>query len=116
MLLVGRCPRVNKSHCRLPDTRRIIRSRREVEEHLHIQQITTCPVSQGLGEVRRDEALTVKIPLGVDGGVALGTPGRSMPRPDPRSVAGDLFAVVRTRRDLRFERMGAVGAHSVETQ
>lgn len=102
-------------------TGRITRSRRDDKEHVLIQQITTCPVCQGRGsklehpcpqcqgrgEVEQEESLTVKIPVGVEEGLVLRIPGKGMPSPDPGGVAGDLFAVVHTRRDPRFERMGA---------
>ena len=102
-------------------TGRMTRSRRDDKEHVLIQQITTCPVCQGRGsksehpcpkcqgsgEVEQEESLTVKIPVGVEEGLALRIPGKGMPSPDPGGMAGDLFAVVRTRPDERFERVGA---------
>ncbi|MBK5206353.1 MAG: DnaJ domain-containing protein [Polaromonas sp.] len=101
-------------------TGRITRSRRDDKEHVLIQQISTCPACegrgstlehpcpqcQGRGEVEQEESLTVKIPVGVEEGLALRIPGKGMPSPEPGGVAGDLFAVVRTRPDSRFERMG----------
>ncbi len=100
---------------------RITHSRRSAKEQVLIQQITTCPSCQGrgsqlqhpcrqcqgLGEVEQEESLTVKIPVGVEEGLALRIPGKGMASPDPGGVAGDLFAVVRTRPDARFERVGA---------
>lgn len=100
---------------------RITRSRREEKEHLLIQQISTCPTCHGRGsiieqpclkcggrgEVAVDESLTVKIPLGIEEGIALRIPAKGMPSPDPAGLAGDLFVVVRTRQDPRFERSGA---------
>ena len=102
-------------------TGRITHSRRDDKEHVLIQQITTCPAChgrgstlvhpcpqcQGRGEVEQEESLTVKIPVGVEEGLALRIPGKGMPSPEPGGVAGDLFAVVRTQPDPRFERMGA---------
>lgn len=101
-------------------TGRITHSRRDDKEHVLIQQITTCPVChgrgskidhpcpqcQGRGEVEQEESLTVKIPVGVEEGLALRIAGKGMPSREPGGVAGDLFAVVRTRPDSRFERMG----------
>lgn len=102
-------------------TGRITRSRREEKEHVLIQQITTCPAChgrgvklehpcpqcQGQGVVEQEESLTVKIPVGAEEGLALRLPGKGMPSPDAQGVAGDLFAVVRTQPDARFQRMGA---------
>ena len=100
---------------------RITHSRRDDKEHVLIQHITTCaacggqgfihvhpcPQCQGSGEVEQEESLTVKIPVGAEEGLALRIPGKGMPSPDAGGVAGDLFAVVRTQPDPRFERLGA---------
>lgn len=100
---------------------RLTRSRRDDKEHVLIQQITTCPachgrgsviehpcpVCRGSGESAQEESLTVKIPVGVEEGMALRIPGKGMPSPDAGGMAGDLFAVVHTRRDPRFERAGS---------
>jgi len=100
---------------------RITRSRREEKEHVLIQQVTLCPSChgrgsviehpcpecRGSGEVQREESLTVKIPVGIEEGMALRIPGKGMPSPDPGGTAGDLFVVVYARRDPRFERSGA---------
>lgn len=100
---------------------RLIHSRRDDKEHVLIQQITTCPSCQGRGivlahpcgqcqgrgEVAQEERLSVKIPVGVEEGMALRIPGKGMPGPAPGGVAGDLLVVVRSRPDTRFERVGA---------
>ena len=100
---------------------RITHSRRDDKEHVLIQQITTCnacggqgfthvhpcPPCDGRGEVEQEESLTVKIPIGAEEGLGLRIPGKGMPSPDAGGVAGDLFAVVRTQPDPRFERVGA---------
>lgn len=100
---------------------RLVQSRREQKDHVLIQKISTCPACQGRGtrlahpcpqcqgrgEVAQDERLSVKIPVGVEEGMALRIPGKGMPSPEPGGVAGDLFAVVRSRPDARFERAGA---------
>ncbi|HEX5392272.1 MAG TPA: J domain-containing protein [Rhodocyclaceae bacterium] len=102
-------------------TGRITRSRREDKEHVLIQQISTCPACLGRGsivehpcpecggsgEVEKEESLTVKIPVGVEEGMALRIPGKGMPSPDTGGMPGDLFAVVHTQHDPRFERAGA---------
>ncbi len=100
---------------------RLTRSRQEKKEHVLIQQITTCPAChgrgsiiehpcpkcRGSGEMEQEETLMVKIPQGVEEGMALRIPGKGMPSPETGGTSGDLFVVVRTRRDPRFERVGA---------
>lgn len=54
-----------------------------------------------------EEDLTVKIPKGVEEGMALRIPGKGMPSPEAGGIAGDMFVVVHSRRDPRFERSGA---------
>jgi molecular chaperone DnaJ len=86
-----------------------------------IQQITTCPSCRGRRElieqpcpecngrreVEREEKLTVNIPAGVEEGMALRIPGRGLPSRDARGAAGDLFVVIQSAPDSRFERDGA---------
>jgi molecular chaperone DnaJ len=86
-----------------------------------VQQITTCVACHGRGniienpcpdcsargEVAREEALTVKIPVGVEEGMALRIPGRGLPDREPGAAPGDLFVVVRSATDPRFVRDGA---------
>lgn len=102
-------------------TGRITRSRREEKEHLLIQQISMCPDCHGRGSIvdhpcpecggsgatEQEESLTVKIPVGIEEGMALRIPGKGMSGPGGSGGPGDLFVVVRTRRDPRFERSGA---------
>jgi len=102
-------------------TGRITHSSQKDKGHILIQQISTCPACQGRGsiidhpcakchgsgEVDLEEDLTVKIPRGVEEGMALRIPGKGMPSPEAGGVTGDLFVVVRTREDPRFERAGA---------
>lgn len=102
-------------------TGRITRSQREDQEHVLIQHITTCPECQGRGYKlehpctqckgrgvsEQDELLTVKIPVGAEDGLSLRVPGKGMPSPDTGGKTGDLYAVVRTQPDARFERVGA---------
>jgi len=66
-----------------------------------------CPDCRGLGSVERVERLQVKIPPGIEDGMALRVPGRGVPPQSARGVPGDLYVVVRTARDPRFERDGA---------
>ena len=100
---------------------RVSRSTRREKQHVVIQQISVCPTCQGRGsiiehpcrkchgsgEVELEEDLTVKIPRGVEEGMALRIPGKGMPSSEAGGLPGDLFVVVRSRRDPRFERSGA---------
>ena len=100
---------------------RITHSSRQEKEHVLIQQISTCPVCQGRGSFiehpctvchgsgleEQEESLMVKIPKGVEEGMALRIPGKGMPSPEAGGVSGDLFVVVRAKPDPRFERVGA---------
>lgn len=102
-------------------TGRITRSSRQEKEHVLIQQISTCPTCRGRGSIiehpcpichgsgneDREETLTVKIPQGVEEGMVLRIPGKGMPSHDAGGTTGDLFVVVRSRADPRFERAGA---------
>jgi len=99
-------------------TGRNVRSRRE--GGIMLQQVTTCgrchgrgtiieqpcPSCGGRGEVERDERLTIKIPVGVEDGMALRVPDRGLPSPRPGGTPGDLFVVVRSAPDPRFTRSG----------
>lgn len=100
---------------------RITRSSRKEKEHILIQQITICPdchgkgslidhpctQCRGRGEIELAEELSVTIPQGVEEGMALRIPGKGMPSPEPDGLTGDLFVVVRSRPDPRFERIGS---------
>ncbi len=102
-------------------TGRVTHSSRREKEHVLIQQISTCPVCYGRGSIiehpchvchgsgneDKEETLTVKIPQGVEEGMVLRIPGKGMPSPDAGGPVGDLFVVVRSKADLRFERAGA---------
>lgn len=68
---------------------------------------TPCSECAGRGEVERAETLTVKIPVGIDDGTALRIAGHGMPATETGGEAGDLFVVVRSAEDPRFERAGA---------
>ncbi len=97
----------------------IVRSQRK--GGVSLQQITTCaecagrgtiidtpcPDCGGRGEVHRDETLTVRIPVGVEEGMALRVPGHGLPADKPGLPAGDLFIIVRSADDPRFERNGS---------
>jgi molecular chaperone DnaJ len=66
-----------------------------------------CPECAGKGRTEREETLTVQIPKGIEDGMALRIPGHGQSSPIPGGIPGDLFVIVRTRPDLRFERRGA---------
>ena len=100
-----------------------VTTRKESKEQgtISFQQITTCPVCHGQGsfidhpcgscngsgEINRDDKLKVTIPAGVDEGTALRIPGHGLPSPDSSGPPGDLYVVVRSKPDSRFERRGA---------
>lgn len=91
------------------------------EGDVSFRQITLCPVCKGEGSIidqpcpdckgrgtaERAEALTVKIPAGIEEGMALRIPGRGLPSPQAGGSPGDLFVIVHTAPDARFERHGA---------
>jgi molecular chaperone DnaJ len=66
-----------------------------------------CATCQGRGDVVQEQSLVVKIPKGVEDGLVLRIPGKGMSSPETGGVPGDLFVVVRTAPDARFERSGA---------
>lgn len=88
---------------------------------ISLQQITTCNVCRGRGEiidelctecggdgkVFKHESLTVRVPLGAEEAMSLRVPGHGLPSPETRGTPGDLYVVVRTAADPRFERLGA---------
>ncbi len=95
-------------------------TRRQQKGGVSLQQITTCPECGGRGtfidtpcpecggkgEVAHDEVLTVRIPIGVEEGTALRVPGRGLPAEKRGAPSGDLFVIVHTADDPRFERRG----------
>ncbi len=94
--------------------------RRRREDGVVFQQTRTCEICRGqgkiiehpcgecrgTGEVEREEALTVKVPPGVEEGMVLRVPGHGLPSPQAGGVPGDLYVLVRTTPDQRFERSG----------
>jgi molecular chaperone DnaJ len=85
------------------------------------QQITTCPACQGEGRfidspcpkcngsgaVERDEKIAVKVPPGIEEGMALRVTGRGFASREKNGTAGDLYVVIRSKPDPRFARRGA---------
>lgn len=100
-----------------------VMSRQEDKEggSFRFQQITVCPVCHGQGQFidhpckkchgtgrqQKAEDLKVTIPAGVEEGMSLRIPGHGLPSPDTGGQAGDLYVIVRSRTDNRFERRGA---------
>lgn len=66
---------------------------------------TPCPKCGGKGQVAHEDALTARIPVGVKDDMALCVPGHGWPA-ERGLPPGDLFVVVRTADDPRFERHG----------
>ncbi len=67
---------------------------------------TPCTECSGHGEVERQERIAVRVPKGIEEGLARRSPGRGLPSRERGGIAGDLFVIVRTRVDPRFERRG----------
>lgn len=65
-----------------------------------------CPDCHGRGRIERAETITVRVPVGVEEGMVLRIPGHGMPAPVANGQAGDLFVVVHTLPDARFQRDG----------
>lgn len=68
--------------------------------------VTPCPRCGGGGALEKEETLRVNIPAGIEEGVALRIPGHGFPGP-PGAGAGDLYVVVTSAPDPRFQRRGA---------
>jgi molecular chaperone DnaJ len=110
------CPSCQGSGRRVESSRR----RREKAE-VRVQSISVCPTCQGTGTVidqpcpsclgrgqtEREETLTVDVPIGVEEGMALRVEGHGLPPDAKGGVPGDLFVIVRSKLDPRFERAGA---------
>lgn len=96
-------------------------TRKEKQGNVLIQHVTVCPVCGGAGEfidtpcptcggrgtTVAEERLKVNIPVGAEEGMALRIPGKGMPSEEPGGAPGDLYVVVRSAPDPRFERDGA---------
>ena len=85
------------------------------------QQITECPVCHGQGsfidhpceqchgkgQIDKYESLSVKIPIGIEDGMALRIAGHGYSSPDKNGPPGDLYIYVYAMPDSRFERRGS---------
>ena len=99
----------------------ITRQEQREQAAVRLQQITACPACggrgevidqtckecDGRGEVQRAERLNIKVPTGADEGMALRIPAHGLPSMEAGGVPGDLYVVVRSAPDARFERLGA---------
>jgi molecular chaperone DnaJ len=93
---------------------------RQEKQGVHFQQMTTCPVCRGAGTViekpcatchgsgqtEKDESLKVRIPAGIDEGMALRVAGHGFPS-NSGGPPGDLYVLVHSAPDARFERIGS---------
>ena len=100
-----------------------VTSRKETRDKSSVmfQQISSCPVCHGqgifidkpckkcngTGKIDKIESLKVKIPKGAVDGMALRITGHGMPSPSPDGTPGDLYVIVQTELDKRFQRAGA---------
>lgn len=66
-----------------------------------------CAQCHGQGRIEQTEQLMVKVPVGVEEGMVLRIAGHGLPAPGAAGQPGDLYVVVQTQPDARFEREGA---------
>lgn len=92
---------------------------RQEKEGVHFQQITVCPACggsgtviekpcrgcDGRGRVDKEESLKVRIPPGIDEGMALRVAGHGNAS-ERGGPPGDLYVLVHSAPDARFERVG----------
>lgn len=92
---------------------------RQEKQGVHFQQLTTCPTCHGTGKfiekpcracdgtgrVEKEESLKVRIPPGIDEGMALRIAGHGYPS-NSGGPPGDLYVLVHSAPDARFERVG----------
>lgn len=69
-----------------------------------------CPGCQGTGVVEREKTLTVKVPAGVEDGMVLRIPGHGLHTREAGGTPGDLYVIVHSAPDRRFQRGGICGA------
>lgn len=88
---------------------------------VRFQQVTICPACNGQGtfidhpckkchgrgQLEKDESLKVHIPAGIEEGTPLRVKGHGMPGDETGAPSGDLYVLVRSIPDSRFERVGA---------
>lgn len=66
-----------------------------------------CPQCHGHGQIEQEESLTINIPVGAEEGMALRIAAHGMPAPTGDSAPGDLFVILFSKADNRFQRHGA---------
>lgn len=66
-----------------------------------------CEECHGDGRVLRADKITLRIPRGIEDGMALRVPGHGQPAPAAGGEPGDLYVLVHSRPDPRFERAGS---------
>ena len=66
-----------------------------------------CDECHGEGRVLRADKITLRIPPGIEDGMALRVPGHGQPAPAVGGEPGDLYVLIHSRPDPRFERSGA---------
>ena len=68
---------------------------------------TPCPECGGSGRSEVEETLKVTIPRGAEEGLALRVAGHGYASADPNAPPGDLYVIVRSKPDPRFQRAGS---------
>lgn len=116
----GTEPRICKT-CGGSGRRVVTHDQKQEKGSVRFQQIMICPdcrgqgvfidhpcqECQGQGQVQKQETLKVHIPVGIEEATALRIKGHGMPSEAAGGPPGDLFVVVSSAPDERFERAGA---------
>lgn len=116
----GHAPRAC-AECKGTGQKVLTREKRENKTSVRVQRILVCPACGGRGSVidhpcpecggsgraQREEQLALRIPAGLEEGTVLRIAGRGAPSPAPGGAPGDVYVIVRTAPDSRFERAGA---------
>jgi len=116
----GTQPR-NCATCGGSGRRVITREQKKDTGSVRFQQVTVCPdcggrgsvidhpcrECHGRGQIVKEESLKVHIPAGVEEATALRIRGHGMPAEESGGPPGDLYVVVTSAPDSRFERAGA---------
>ncbi len=99
----------------------ITRDQKQGKGNIHFQQITVCPNCQGRGsfidqpcgecrgsgQVEKEQSLKVHIPAGLEEATPLRIKEHGMPSAESGGPPGDLYVLVSSAEDSRFERVGA---------
>lgn len=99
----------------------IARNETRDKNSVKFQQITICPACHGKGnfidhpckkchgsgQIEKEESLKVMIPRGAEESMALRIAGHGLPANKQGLPPGDLYVIVRTAPDERFQRLGA---------